>query len=567
MASISIVNTMKLNLLDAASDRRLDKGFSNGHNIPEAFRVGILQPKEENTGSIYQLFEASVAQFAERPALIEPVAGGEMSNLTYQALQEQACCFAGYLQEQQIGKGDRVCIWAASCSNWMVAYLGALLVGAVVVPLDVNTKEDFLTRIAETTEAKLLVTTQKQYAGLEQPPLPLVDVEALPQGTLDATKLPKVNGDDLAELVFTSGTTGQPKGVMLSHRNITSNATAAVGVINIQTSDRVLSILPLSHMFEMTVEIAVLYRGASVVYARTLVPDTLLQLLGTQQVTCMMLVPQALQLFLNGIEREVRRQKREQQWEMLQRIASRLPFAWRRILFGTVHKRFGGHFRFFISGGAYLPPKLAERWENMGFRVMQGYGATECAPIVSVTPYNEHLRDSVGKSLPGVHIRIAEDKEILAHGPNIALGYWKNPEATAAAFEDGWYRTGDLGSLDARNNLYLKGRKKNLIVLANGMKVYPEDIENVLCANPLVKDAVVFGLMEKDQGPEVHAVLLMDDPSKAKTVIQQANKQLASHQRVHGFTIWPDPDFPCTHTLKVKRSEVLNKLQAIRQEA
>jgi long-chain acyl-CoA synthetase len=517
--------------------------------------------------SIYQLFEASVAQFADRPALIEPVAGGEISTMTYRALQQQTRCFAGYLQEQQIGKGDRVCIWAASCSNWMVAYLGALLVGAVVVPLDVNTTEDFLARVAETSEAKLLVTTQKQYAGLKRPPLPLVDVEALPRGTLDATRLPKIDGDDLAELVFTSGTTGQPKGVMLSHRNITSNATAAVGVVNIQKSDRVLSILPLSHMFEMTVEIAVLYRGASVVYARTLVPDTLLKLLGTQQVTCMMVVPQALQLFLNGIEREVRRQNREQQWEMLQRIASRLPFAWRRILFGAVHKRFGGHFRFFISGGAYLPPKLAERWENMGFRVMQGYGATECAPIVSATPYNEHMLDSVGKPLPGVDVRIAEDKEILVRGPNIALGYWKNPQATAAAFENGWYHTGDLGDLDGRNNLYLKGRKKNLIVLANGMKVYPEDIENVLCANPLVKNAVVFGLMEKDQGPEVRAVLLMDDPSEAKTVIQQANKQLASHQRVHGFTIWPDPDFPCTHTLKVKRSEVLNKLQEIRQEA
>lgn len=158
-------------------------------------------------GSIYQLFDASVERFAERPALIEPIEGGGMSSMTYGALQEQACCFAGYLQEQQIGKRDRVCIWAASCTNWMVAYLGALLVGAVVVPLDVNTKEDFLTRIAETTEAKLLVTTQKQYAGLKQPPLPLVDIEALPQGTLDATKLPTVNGDDLAELVFTSGTT------------------------------------------------------------------------------------------------------------------------------------------------------------------------------------------------------------------------------------------------------------------------------------------------------------------------------------------------------------------------
>jgi len=449
----------------------------------------------------------------------------------------------------------------------MVANLGALLSGVVVVPLDISTKEDFLKRIAETTEAKLLVTTKKQYTGLKQGSLPLVDIDTLPQETLDATKLPVVQGNDLAELVFTSGTTGQPKGVMLSHHNITSNAIAAVDVVNIQTSDRALSILPLSHMFEMTVEVALLHRGASVVYARSLVPDTLLKLLGTQQVTCMVLVPQALQLFLNGIEREVRRQKREKQFEMLERIAVHLPFSWRRIVFSTIHKRFGGHFRFFISGGAYLPTQLAGRWENMGFRVMQGYGATECAPIVSATPYKEHVLDSVGKPLPGVEVRIAEDKEILVHGPNVALGYWKNPEATAAAFEDGWYHTGDLGYLDARNYLYLKGRKKNLIVLANGMNVYPEDIENVLSANPLVKDAVVFGLMEKDQGPEVHAVLLMDDPSQAREVIQQANKQLASHQQVRGFTIWHEADFPRTHTLKVKRPELLNALQAMRQGA
>jgi long-chain acyl-CoA synthetase len=394
----------------------------------------------------------------------------------------------------------------------------------------------------------------------------MVDIDGLPEGTLDGTKLPKISGDDLAELVFTSGTTGQPKGVMLSHRNIISNASAAVSVVNIRTGDRLLSILPLSHMFETTVELGVLYSGASVVYARTLTPDNLLKLLATQQITCMMVVPQVLQLFLNGIESEVRRQNREQQWQMLQRIASRLPFAWRRILFRAVHKRFGGHFRFFISGGAYLPPDLAQRWENMGFRVMQGYGATECSPIVSVTPYKEHILDSVGKPLPGVAVRIAEDNEILVYGPNVAIGYWKNSEATATAFEGGWYHTGDLGYVDARNNLYLKGRKKNLIVLANGMNVYPEDIENVLCANPLVKNAVVFGLMQKGQ-PEVHAVLLMDDPSHAATVIQDANKRLASHQRVHGFTIWTEPDFPCTHTFKVKRSEVLDKLLAIRQAA
>ena len=517
--------------------------------------------------TINALFAAAVAQFGERPALIEPADGAEMNVLSYHALQERARGFAGYLQQQQIAQGERILIWSASRSDWMAAYLGALLLGIVVVPLDVNTKEDFLGRIAVVTSAKLLITTRKQYDELKQSNLPFVDIDALPQSPLDAANLPTVQPGDLAELVFTSGTTGQPKGVMLSHANITSNATAALSVVRITADDKMLSILPLSHMFEMTIEIALLHSGGGCVYARSLVPDTLLRLLATQQITCMVLVPQALQLFLNGIEREVRRQNREKAFQTLLRVAGYLPFGWRRTLFASVHKRFGGHFHFFVSGGAYLPPKIARTWELMGFRVLQGYGATECSPVISVTPYNQHLYESVGKALPGVEVRVAGDHEILVRGPNVALGYWENPEATAASFQDGWYYTGDLGELDARGNLYLRGRKKNLIVLANGLNVYPEDVENVLHTFPQIKDAIVLGLTGNGEGPQVHAVLLMDDPTEAKAVIQQANKMLAPQQQVRGFTIWSDGDFPRTHTLKVKRQDVLMRLDVMRQQA
>jgi long-chain acyl-CoA synthetase len=515
--------------------------------------------------TINELFANTAALYANRPALFEPLQDDEVVYLTYGMLQQKIHDFCGYLQEQHLQKGDRLLLWAPSRINWMISYLGALLSGAVIVPLDVNSRPEFLAKIADVTGAKFLITSQKDYEKLPQPGLPLIDIDALPSGLFDPSQLPVITGQDLAELVFTSGTTGQPKGVMLSHNNIASNAIAAVSVVRIRSDDRALSILPLSHMFELTIEVAIFYTGASVLYARSLNPDTLLKLLATQHVTCMVLVPQALQLFMNGIEREVRRQKREKQWEMLHRVAPYLPFRLRRLPFNSVHKRFGGHFRFFVSGGAYLPPKLATRWENMGFRVMQGYGATECSPVVSVTPYNEHIYDSIGKPLPGEEVRIAEDGELLVHGPNVALGYWKNPEATAAAFQDGWYHTGDLGYQDKKGHLYLKGRKKNLIVLANGLNVYPEDIENVLLANPLVKDAVVVGLMEKDGGPTVHAILLMNEPDKARVVIAQANKQLAAHQQIRGFTIWPEEDFPRTHTLKVKRPEVLDKLQLIRK--
>jgi long-chain acyl-CoA synthetase len=517
-----------------------------------------------NMQTINELFANAVARYGERPALSEPVEGDRMSTLTYRELQERAQQFAGYLQNEQFVKGDRLLLWSASRIDWLVAYLGALLAGVIVVPLDVNSKEDFLERIAKITEAKLLITTGKQWEGLKNISLPFVEIDTLPRATLDASKLPDISGDDLAELVFTSGTTGLPKGVMISHNNIASNATAAVEVVNIHSDDCALSILPLSHMFEMTIEIALLHSGAHIVYARSLVPDTLLKLLNSQRVTCMVLVPQALQLFLNGIERQVRKQNREQAFAQLLKVAAYLPFTWRKLLFRSVHQRFGGRFRFFVSGGAYLPLLIAEKWERMGFRVMQGYGATECSPVISATPYKEHVLDSVGKPLPGVEVRIAADQEILVHGPNVAQGYWKNPEATAAAFKEGWYYSGDLGSWDSHGNLYLKGRKKNLIVLANGLNVYPEDIENILQQHPLVKDAVISGLMKQDEGPEIHAILLMEDPGQARTVVQQVNKQLAPHQQIRGFTVWPETDFPRTHTLKVKRQEVLDKLPDIR---
>jgi long-chain acyl-CoA synthetase len=522
--------------------------------------------------TIPSLLRQAVAQNAERSVLIEPNEGTENSNgeamtqLTYQELQQRIQAFAGYLQQQQLVKGERLLIWSPSRINWLVAYLGATLLGLVVVPLDVNSKEDFLQRLVETCEVRYLITTRKLYHSLKQSSPPLIDIEILPEGPFEQVEVPEVAENDLAELVFTSGTTGHPKGVMLTHGNIVSNAHAAVEVVNITKNDRFLSILPLSHMFELTIQLAILHAGASLVYARSLSPETLFRLLNTQQVTAMVLVPQALQLFMNGIEREVRRQKKEKQWEILHAIASRLPFGLRHYLFGNVHRRFGGHFWLFVSGGAYLPPALGHRWENMGIRVLQGYGATECAPIIAANPPNDHTLESVGKPLPGIKVRLADDGEILVQGPNVSPGYWKNPEASAAAFHDGWYHTGDLGHFDARENLYIKGRKKNMIVLANGLNVYPEDVENVFLQQEGVKDAVVVGLEKGQGGPEVHAVVLTENPAHVKAAIQATNKQLAAHQQIRGHTLWPEQDFPRTHTLKIKRQEVLAQLGMVRGE-
>jgi len=516
--------------------------------------------------TLTELFTQTVERQGLRTALIEPHGDKTMYSLSFNEVRKRALAFTGYLLRKQAKPGDRLIICHTSRIDWLIAYLGALYAGVIIVPLDANSREDFVQKVATITGATCIICSQKQYDSLKSSiSLPLIDIDALPQEAIDEVHLPHIQENDLAQIMFTSGTTGQPKGVMLSHNNITSNALAALQVVEVKSSDRLLSILPLSHMFELTIEIAVLTIGASIVYARSLSPDTLLKLFTTQGATCMVLVPQALQLFMNGIEREVRRQKQERQWELLHTIAARLPFGLRRRLFAQVHQRFGGHIHFFVSGGAYLPPKLAQRWENMGFLLLQGYGATECSPIVSVTPMHSHNLTSIGKPLPGVDVRIAPDKEILVHGPNVALGYWQNPEATALAFRDGWYYTGDLGEFDAQDDLYLRGRKKNMIVLANGLNVFPEDIENILTGIPGVKDAVIVGLAEPEQDAQVHAILLLDDPTRARAIVQQTNKQLAPHQQIKNYTIWPHEDFPRTHTLKVKRQDLMNELPAIRK--
>src|SRR5579863_8911561 len=236
--------------------------------------------------TINALFASAVERFPGRTALLEPGDDGAIFSYTYAELQQKVFAFTGYLQEEGFIKGQRIMVWAPSRSDWMIAFLGTLLAGGVIVPLDNGSKEDFIERIAQTTEATHIITTGKQYATLKKVSLPLIDLDNLPQGTLDAGALPEVTGDDLAELVFTSGTTGQPKGVMLTHWNIMSDALAALEVVKIMQTDRTLSILPLSHMFEMTIEIAEFHGGASILYARSLNPETLLKLLGTQGVTC-----------------------------------------------------------------------------------------------------------------------------------------------------------------------------------------------------------------------------------------------------------------------------------------
>ena len=439
----------------------------------------------------------------------------------------------------------------------------------MLVPLDVRSQPDFVAKIARRTRARLVLASTQTAPLAEELNLPVVLIESLPDSARDAVPLPTPVrvGSDLVEVVFTSGTTGEPKGAMLTHGNLMANATALREVFPFQPEERLLSILPLSHMFEQTCGLlAPFLAGASVVYPVSRQPAVLMRTFRDFRVTMLLIVPAGLKLLDSAIQRKVDASGRGATFERLHRIARRLPRFAKRLLFRPVISGFGGRFRTLAIGAAALEEDLANRWTDMGFDVLQGYGATELSPAVSFTRPSRNRIGTVGEAVPGVEIRIADDGEVLVRGASVFAGYWEDPDATAAAIDaEGFYHTGDIGQLDDQGFLTLRGRKKDMLAMPDGTKVYPEDIEAVLGRDLRLRDATVVGWQPSHGELRVQAVLLMDDPSVADAVVRDANGQLGAHQQIRGVTIWPDEDFPRTHTLKVKKRMVLERLAEMEQ--
>jgi len=496
-------------------------------------------------------------RYSSRPALLHK-RSLKTEVWSYQDLREHADRVARWLQDQRVGKGDRVVLWAPNSPWWVATFFGILRNGSIVVPLDARSSPDFVNRVITQSEPRLAIATSDA-AGDWTFDIPVFAIEELdrllPEGGPEA--LPEVLPDDLAEVVFTSGTTGAPKGVMLSHRNIRSNVEAVNQVLPSGPRFKPLSILPLSHLLEQTCGLLLALRGgASIAYATALQPAAIQRDMAEYRVTTMVLVPRILSLFMDAIERKVKREGKQQLWDLMCRVSEHLPRRARRVLFRSVIQSFGGRLDFLVTGGALLEPELEHKWELMGIAILQGYGATEASPIITGTALEDRMPRSVGKALPGTELTLAEDGEIWVKGPNVMQGYWKNPEATAEALAGGYYHTGDLGELDAEGRLYLRGRKKNMIVLANGMNVFPQDVEEALARVPGVIEAVVMAV-PGDYGPQVHAVLLCDsNHADAGAIVHQANTELAPHQHIRSCETWPESDFPRTLTAKIKRPEV-----------
>ena len=511
--------------------------------------------------TIVDFLRGAVEKYGSRDALLFKPAFRYL-RWTYSRLWDESGQVATLLQRRGLTKGDQVILWGPNAPHWVLIFFGCLRAGVIVVPLDLRSAPDYVARVVSRTEPKLAFTsrfTPKGDVDLRIPEVAFEELEAAIAG-LPQPEHVDIEPDDLAEIMFTSGTTGDPKGVMLTHRNLTANIEGISQYISCDPSSRLLSILPLSHMYEqMGGLFMTLHHGASVTYPTSRQPTVLARTMRERKITVMLLVPQGLELLMNGIEREVARQGKEALWGKLLKVAERTPFRLRRHLFRRVHKQFGGKLDFIVSGGAALDPDLGRKWELLGVKIVQGYGATEASPVISNHTIWERRHDSTGRPLPNVEVRISSVGEILVRGDNITPGYWRAPEETAKAFDGDWYRTGDLGYFDDEGFLHIQGRMKDMIVLPSGQNVFPEDIQAVLTKHPHVKDATVVGLT-KGSSVEVHAALIVDDADTAPEAVSWTNGQLAEQQRIRGFTIWPDEDFPRTHTLKVKKQIVIDTI-------
>ena len=534
--------------------------------------------------TLNDILEESAAKFGDKTALlIKP--GFRTREWTYRDLLDIVPRAARHLAEAGVKKGDRVITLGVNRPEYGIAVLAALRAGAVIVPLDVNSTSDFVHKIAERTRASAVLVTAQTKERAATLGLPIHEMELLPDRSRGKTPLPKadVGADDLAEVMFTSGTTGEPKGTMLTHRNLLSSAVAATQIFPIGPSQRLLSFIPLSHIFEQGPGfLCVLVSGASVVYPTSRQPAVIRRTFKERKVSMILITPAAVRSLFIAIERKAAQDGRAALFTRLRGIARGVPLWLRRILFTTVHRQFGGRFRYIVSGGAALDPAIGEAWRELGVDVLQGYGLSETAPALTFNRIDRNRFGSVGVPVPGVEIRIAEDGEVLAKGPNIFKGYWENEEATRAALDGEWFHTGDLGHFDDDGFLWLHGRKKDMIALPDGLKVYPEDIENIIANDPRIQElatpqrptlAVVVGLERRgtgtgpasggnvDEPMHVHAVFVEPkDPQVVAEIVRSVNTKLSGAQQIRGWTVWPDEQFPTTPTQKVKKREVIERI-------
>jgi long-chain acyl-CoA synthetase len=479
---------------------------------------------------------------------------------TYADVARASRAFAARLHAAGLRKGDTVLFWSENRPEWIVALWGCLLQGVVAVPIDYRASVDFVRRVRAIVRGRLILTGDDVRF---EPGASDAGVDVWPLAELewrDTSRAPDaaVTRDDVAEVIFTSGATAEPKGVVITHRNLLANIVPVEREVSKYrmyarpfSPIRFLNLLPLSHMFGQSMATFIPpMLGGTTIFIHSFNPNDIVRQIRQRRVSVLVSVPKILDVL------------REHTLRASPAAADAPPrkehFAWRWWRYRRVHRIFGLKFWAFVVGAAPLDPSLEEFWGRLGFVVVQGYGLTETAPIVTLNHPFRASRGSVGKTIAGVEVKIAPDGEILVRGENVTQGYFNAEEATAEAFEDGWFRTGDIGEVDADGRLFIRGRKKEMIVTADGLNVFPEDVERAIAVVPGVREAAVVGARQ-GTNERVHAVLVLEPGASPEDVVRQANMHLPDPQKIRGVSVWPGPELPRTEgTRKLKRREIGN---------
>ncbi|HEX5084476.1 MAG TPA: AMP-binding protein [Blastocatellia bacterium] len=521
---------------------------------------------------------------------------------TYRQTVDLAKRLGQSLERSGVTKGDRVAFWARLSPNWVVAYLGALRIGAVVVPLDVEYGERELSSILARIECKIVFSAEEKLPLLKRvvgemkgaPVIVTLDSDRDDNGCLSAESLFRGNGEaasvsidpeDVAMIFFTSGTTGEPKGVVIPHRSPFNSVNGVLQCVQATPEDKVLAVVPSHHVFAALANILLpLANGSGVTYLRTLNSAELLGAMAKAKVTTFPAVPQVFYLLHKKIFDEV--QSKPLFVRLIFRLLLWLCYWLRRttglnpgtVMFSKVHRIFGGRMRLLISAASYFDPKIIRDLYSLGFTVQQGYALTETFGGGAFTPFDDNVIGAAGKPTPGVKLRIVDKDEsgvgeIALSGPSLMQGYLDDPEATAEIMRDGWFYTGDLAEQDENGNVYIRGRRKEMIVLSSGKKVYPEEVETHYLKIPYIKEMCVMGLSgEGDyaQSERLHAVIVPDfDYLKQQRIvnstqiiregIEQYSASLPKYKRILSYEFRTEP-LPRTASKKIQRFIVAKQL-------
>jgi len=488
--------------------------------------------------------------------------GYRVRRYTYADVTRAARGFAAKLIAHGVLKGDKVVVWGENRPEWIACYWGIQLAGAVAVPIDYRSSREFADRIRGIVGARIVLAGDDVDSGSMEA-WKLADLEWSEDGPVPAITISR---DDVAQIVFTSGATADPKGVVIRHRNILANTVPVAKEIDKYrkyarpfSPIRFLNLLPLSHMFgqSMATNIPPLIDG-TVVFMRSFNPHDIVRRVREWRISVIVCVPKILDVLKEHA-------LRVDPTAVDPPGGLSIPARWWR--YRKIHRMFGMKFWAFIVGAAPLGSALEDYWKRLGFVVIQGYGLTETAPIVTLNHPFKTNTGSVGKPIAGVEVKIAEDGEILVRGENVTTGYFEPASAREASFgeaagrtvdEAGWLHTGDIGEKDAEGRLFIRGRKKEMIVTPEGLNVFPDDVERPLNAQAGVIESAVVGTRAAEGSEErVHAVLRLDPGVEPESVVRTANSDLADHQRIRGFSIWSDGPLPRTEgTKKLKRAAI-----------